>query len=115
MRIVLKIILTVLIVVGVSEVGKRFTWIAAILAALPLTSILALTWLYLDTGSTEKVSELSYGILWAILPSVLFFILLPLFLKTGMKFGWAMVFSCGLMIAGYAIYGYALDKLGIKI
>ena len=115
LRILFKVILTALIVVGVSEAGKRLPWIGAILAALPMTSILAMTWLYLDTGDVQKVSDLSYGILWAILPSLLFFVLLPIFLKSGLKFGWSMVVSCGVMFLGYAVYGYLLNKVGIKI
>ena len=74
MRILIKVIITALLVTGISELGRRYSTLAAILASLPLTSILAMIWLYWDTHDTRKVSALSYGIFWAVLPTLLFFI-----------------------------------------
>jgi len=115
MRIFLKILITALIVTGVSELGKRFSVIAAILASLPLISILALTWLYWDTGDVAKVSELSQGIFWAVLPSLLFFLVLPLLIKQGFRFGSAMLISCTIMAFGYTVYVWVLQKMGIGL
>lgn len=114
MKILLKIIITALLVTGISELGRRYTTLAAILASLPLTSILAMIWLYLDTKDAGKVSELSYGIFWAVLPSLLFFIALPLLLKAGLKFPLAMLLSCVLMAGFYFGYLAILKKLGIN-
>ncbi len=88
---------------------------AAILASLPLTSILAMIWLYRDTKNVGKISRLSIDIFWAVLPSLLFFIALPLLLKTGMKFAWAMSLSALIMFIGYTVYAFVLGKFGIKI
>lgn len=115
MRFLFKILLTALIVAGVSELGKRYSWIAAILASLPLTSILALTWLYWDTGDEVKVANLSYGILWAILPSVLFFIALPISMKLGLKFPMALIVASTIMVAGYTGYVVLLKRLGVNV
>ena len=43
--IIIKTLLTAVIIVGISELGKRYTTFAALLAALPLTSLLAMIWL----------------------------------------------------------------------
>ncbi|HWZ23089.1 MAG TPA: DUF3147 family protein [Cytophagaceae bacterium] len=115
MNFIIKIIVSAFIIAGVSELSKRFTPVAAILASLPLTSILAFIWLYRDTKDIEKVIELSYGIFWMVLPSLLFFIILPLLLKKGIGFGLAMLYSCIIMAAFYALYVYILEKFGIKI
>jgi hypothetical protein len=77
----LKIGLSALILVAVAEVAKRSTFWAAALASLPLTSLLAFVWLYLDTGDTQKVATLAGGIFWLVLPSLLLFVLLPLLLR----------------------------------
>lgn len=50
----LKIILSAAILVAVAELARRNSFWAAALASLPLTSILAFIWLYLDSGDTEK-------------------------------------------------------------
>ena len=112
---IFKILLSAVVISGVSELAKRYSLLAAILASLPLTSILAMTWLYWDTGSIEKVSELSRGILWAVLPSLLFFFVFPVFAKTGFKFGTAMFLSCLVMIFGYSAYAFIFKKMGIQV
>ncbi len=104
MRILIKYAVTSALIVAISEAAKRSSWLAAILASLPLTSILALCWLYWDTGSTEKVAELSTGILWAVFPSLLFFVALPFLLKSGMHFGWAMLLACATMSGAYGVF-----------
>ncbi|WP_192823907.1 DUF3147 family protein [Rufibacter sp. LB8] len=114
MQILFKVIITALLITGISELGRRYSTAAAVLAALPITSILAMVWLYVDTKDTGKISDLSYGIFWAVLPSLLFFIALPLLLKAGLKFPLAMLLSCVLMAGFYYIYVLFLRKLGIQ-
>ena len=115
MQFIIKIIVSALIIASVSELAKRFTPLAAILASLPLISILAMIWLYRDTHDVQKIIDLSQGIFWAILPSLLFFIVLPLLLKLGLKFSLAMFSSSIIMFIGYAVYGFILNKLGMKV
>ncbi|OGH91898.1 MAG: hypothetical protein A2479_02365 [Candidatus Magasanikbacteria bacterium RIFOXYC2_FULL_39_8] len=107
--------LSALIIFSVSELSKRFTTVAAVIASLPLVSILALIWLYHDTKDIQKIIGLSTSIFWAVLPSLLFFIILPFLLKTGMKFGWAMILSSFVMFIAYTIYIFILSKFGIKL
>ena len=63
----IKIAVTAVVAVAVAEVAKRSPVWAALLASLPLTSILAFVWLYADTGDGERVAELAQGILWLVL------------------------------------------------
>lgn len=72
MYFLLKILLTSILVAGISEAGKRFTTFGAILASLPLTSLLAFIWLYIDTKDVQKVAELSREIIWMVIPSFVF-------------------------------------------
>lgn len=115
MQQLIKVIISALIIVGVSELGKRFTPIAAILASLPLVSILAMIWLYNDTNDVQKVIDLSTSIFWAVLPSLIFFLVLPLLLKSGLKFYPSMIISAVVMFIAYSIYLLALGKFGIKL
>lgn len=115
MRLLVKILITSLIIVGISELAKRYSWLAAILAALPITSILAMIWLYWDTRDVGKISELSYGILWAVLPSLLFFWVLPQLLKLGLRFPVALVSASIAMAIMYAGYVWVLKRMGIEV
>jgi len=112
---IIKLILSALVVVVVSEVAKRSTLLGALVASLPLTSILAIVWLYMDTKNLEKVGALSYGILLIFIPSLLFFIALPAFLKLGWGF-WPSLTS-SIFVTGGAYLGYSivLSKLNVNI
>ena len=64
----LKVLLTAVLVVAISEAAKRSTLLGGILASLPLTSLLAFIWLYGETGDTGKIADLSVSIFWYVLP-----------------------------------------------
>ena len=97
-----KTLITALIVAGVSELARRYTVMAALLASLPLTSILAFIWVYVDTKDSGKVIELSYSVFWLVIPSLAFFLILPFLLKQGWAFPTAMMISAVGMAALYA-------------
>ena len=61
-----KVCITAVIVVLVAEISKRSTLFGAILASLPLISILAFIWLYIDTKDTARIAVLSTQILWLV-------------------------------------------------
>ena len=114
MRFLIKVAVTSLIIAGASELGKRSVAAAAILASLPLTSLLTILWIYRDSGDAQKVISLSYGIAWAVIPSILFLLTLPLFLRSGIKFGPAIVSAGAVTFAGYSIYVFVLSRIGVK-
>jgi hypothetical protein len=95
----LKIALSALIIVAVAEIAKRSTFWAAALASLPLTSVLAFVWLYLDTGDVQKIATLSGSIFWLVLPSLLLLVLLPMLLRNG----WGFWLSLGVSSAATAL------------
>ncbi len=112
---ILKILITGITVVSVSEIAKRSSVLAAILASLPLTSILAIIWLYVDTQDIQAVKSLSTGIFWMVLPSLFFFLALPLLLRFGMHFYLALAISCVLMSGVYWVFLRTLKSMGIQL
>ena len=99
----IKILLSSFIIVAVSEIAKRSTLLGALLASLPLTSLLAFVWLYLDTGDVEKVAGLSSDIFWLVLPSLPLFLLLPLLLKMGWGFWLSLAVAVLLTAVCYGV------------
>ena len=85
-----KVLVSALLVAAVSEVARRSSLLGAVLASLPVTSLLAFIWLYRETGDAEKVAALSGDILWLVLPSLLLFALLPVLLRAGWNFWLAL-------------------------
>ncbi len=115
LRFIIKTLVSALLIAGISEVSRRSTFLGAIMASLPLTSVLALLWLYQDTHDLQKITALSWSIFLIVIPSLILFIALPLLLKAGVDFYLAMLGACGLTALGYFIYLGALAKFGIKI
>lgn len=101
----IKIFLSAAIIVAVSEIAKRSSLLGALLASLPLISLLAFVWLYLDTGDVQKVASLSSDIFWLVLPSLALFMVLPLLLKMGWNFWLSLTVA---ILATAACYGFML-------
>ncbi len=110
-----KIVITTILIVLISEIAKRSTFVGAILASVPLVSVLAMIWLYIDTKDVTKVSSLSVSVFWLVIPSLALFLALPLLLKQGLNFYLSISISIGLTVGCYWIMVSALDHFGVKL
>ncbi|MDP4115247.1 MAG: DUF3147 family protein [Bacteroidota bacterium] len=111
---VIKILVSSILILIISELSKKSSFVGSLFASLPLVSILAFIWLYYDTGDKSKISSLSYGVFWLVIPSLSLFISLPLLLK---RFGFytSLVFSISIMLICYYLMVYLLGKFGIHL
>ena len=98
---IVKLLVTVLLVVLISELAKRSTLYGALLASIPLVSVLAMIWLYVDTRDTARVAALSGSIFWLVLPSLALFIVLPVLLKAGVSFYLSMAIGIAATVFCY--------------
>ena len=114
MYLVIKFIITAIIVVAVSELAKRSTIFGALIASLPLTSILALIWLFHDSKDLSEISNLSLGIFWMVIPSLAFFLLLPLFIRLGFSFYASLAISSSGTALIYYLFAILIDHLDLK-
>lgn len=112
---ILKFALSAALIVGVSEIAKRSSFLGGLLGSLPLVSLLAFVWLYQDTRDTAKVAALSTSIFWLVLPSLPLLLVLPALLKRGVSFYPALTMAVVVMLAGYVGMVFVLGKLGIKL
>jgi len=112
---IIKVLLSSVTIVAISEISKRSTTIGSILASIPLVSLLAFVWMYIDTKDTVKIAELSQGIFWVVIPSLLLFIIFPVLLKKNIDFWLSLGISLTIMVIGYFIMLFVLKKVGINI
>jgi len=110
-----KLIITTVLIVLISEIGKRYSLAGALLAAVPLVSILAMTWMYVDTGSPSSAVEFSEKIIWLIAPSITLFLVFPLLIKKGLGFYPSILIATAMTIAAYYSVIFVLGKVGIKL
>jgi putative Ca2+/H+ antiporter (TMEM165/GDT1 family) len=108
----LKLVITSVLIVAISEIGKKSSQVGAVLASVPLVSVLALVWLYIDTRDAEKVAALAGSIFWLVIPSLILFISLLLLLRHGVNFYLSLALSMSLMVCGYWLTVFLLRKLG---
>ncbi|MCF7970529.1 MAG: DUF3147 family protein [Methylococcaceae bacterium] len=108
-----KLTITTLLIVIISEMAKRSSFMGALFASIPLVSVLAMLWLYIDTKDINKVTELSINIFWLVLPSLVLFLALPVFLKLGLNFYFSLGISIGLTALCYWLMVMALNHYGI--
>jgi hypothetical protein len=110
-----KLIITAFLIVFISEIGKKYSLAGALLAAVPLVSILAMTWMYIDTNDSSSAVEFSNRIIWLITPSMILFIAFPILIKNGIGFYPSMFISVSMTILAYYGVIFTLGKFGIKI
>ncbi|HKB59254.1 MAG TPA: DUF3147 family protein [Gallionellaceae bacterium] len=110
-----KIIITSVLIVAIAEISKRSTLAGAILASIPLVSVLAMIWLYIGTRDVNKISALATSIFWLVLPSLALFISLPLLLKHGLNFYLSLGLSIALTAACYFLMIAVLENFGVKL
>jgi hypothetical protein len=108
----IKAAITVVLVLAASFFARRTGWIGALVASLPLTSLLVLGWLYVETRDPRQVADLSMGILWFVLGSLPFFPVLALSLRHGWP-AWAAFASAALAgFAGVSLTQWLLTRVG---
>ena len=103
------------IVAAVSEIARRYPGWGGLVASLPLTSLLAMIWLYRDTRDPGRIADLSISTFWFFLPSIPLFVALPLLLRSGLGFWPAMAIVVVATLALYAAMFWAGPRLGLKL
>jgi len=111
----IKILLTTAIVVVVSEVARRSSLAGAILASVPVVSVLAMIWLYAETRDVAQISALSRDIVWLVLPSLVLFVVLPVLLERGHGFAASLAVAVGSTIVAYFLAIVLARFLGFRV
>lgn len=110
-----KILLSATILVAISEIAKRNSALAALLASLPLTSVLAFVWLHVEGSSLAMIADLSVQIFWLVLPSLVLFLVLAWLLRQGWGFWPALGAATLVMLLCYFTAVWLLRRLGVSI
>ena len=108
LQFLLKTTITVALVLLASGLAKRPGLLGALVAALPVTSLLVLGWLYVDTGDPRQVARLSMDIFWFGLGGLAFFPALSLSLRAG----WP-VWACFAVAAVAAFAGMSATQAAL--
>ena len=98
-----KLLSSAFIIAAVTELAKKSSFIAALVISLPLISILSFVWIYIENKNPQEIQTLSWEVFYLVIPSLLFFVVLPLALKHGLNFWLAMLLAAVVTSIGYFI------------
>lgn len=112
---VIKAAISGIIVAIVSEVAKRYPGFGALIASLPLVSVLGMIWLWRDKPDVSNMAAHVQATFWFVLPSLPMFLVMPMLLRSGLSFWATLAIGCALTIALYLLMTWAGPKFGLRL
>ncbi len=110
-----KAIVSGILIALASEIARRNAGFGALVASLPLVSVLGMIWLWRDTSDPERLAAHAGATFWYVLPSLPMFLLIPLLLRRGMAFFPALAVGCALTISLYLTMVWIGPRFGLKL
>lgn len=111
----LKAAVSGLIIAIVSEVARRAPGLGALIASLPLISVLGMIWLWRDTGDAQRMADHAFATFWFVLPSLPMFLAIPFLLNRGYAFWPVLAIGCVMTVMLYLAMVWALTRFGIQL
>ena len=104
-----------IIIALVSEIAKKSPGFGALIASLPLVSVLGMIWLWRDTNDPVRMAAHAGATFWFVLPSLPMFLLIPLMLRQGVSFWLALIAGCLLTIGLYSAMVWLGPRFGLRL
>jgi hypothetical protein len=109
-----KALLAGVIIAAIAEIGRRLPAMAALIASLPLVSILGMIFLWHARPDAENMAVHAQSTFWFVLPSLPMFLLIPVLLRQGLRFWASLAIGCVLTIVLYLLMVQFGPRLGIR-
>lgn len=112
--IITKYAITAALIVLISEVAKRSDKLGAFIAALPMVTVLAMVWMYVEKQPISKISQHALLTFWYVMPTLPMFLLMPLLLpKIG--FWWALLAGAATTVLCFFIVAIIAARFGLDL
>jgi len=112
---IFKAAISGVIIAIVSETAKRSPAGGALIASLPLVSVMGMMWLWRDTHDPERMASHAGATFWYVLPSLPMFLLIPALLRRGVPFWAALAAGCALTVGLYLGMTAIGPRFGLKL
>ncbi|WP_095011406.1 DUF3147 family protein [Tsuneonella mangrovi] len=110
-----KALLAGAMITAISEIGRRLPATAAIVASLPLVSVLGMIFLWHARPDAENMAIHAEATFWYVLPSLPMFLLIPALLRSGTSFWIALLAGCVLTVALYLAMMQVGPRFGLRL
>jgi hypothetical protein len=104
-----------LIIAVIALIAKRSPAAGALVASLPLISILGMIWLWRDTHDGALIANHVEATFWYVLPSLPMFLLIPAMMRNGIGFWPSLLAGCALTILLYLGMISFAARFGVKL
>jgi hypothetical protein len=111
----LKAAISGVLIAIVSTVATRFPGFGALIASLPLVSVLGMIWLWRDKPDAENMAAHASATFWYVLPSLPMFLLIPALLRHGAGFWTALVIGCVTTVLLYLAVTWIGPRFGLQL
>jgi len=111
----IKAALSGIIIAIVSEVAKRYPGFGALIASLPLVSVLGMLWLWRDKPDVPNMAAHVQATFWFVLPSLPMFLVIPWMMRTGVGFYLALAIGCAITVALYLSLTWLGPRFGLRL
>jgi len=101
--------------VAIAEIGRRAPAVAALVASLPLVSVLGMMLLWHTRPDPENMAIHAQATFWYILPSLPMFLVIPALLRHGVGFWPSLLAGCVLTVALYLALGQVGPRVGLRL
>ena len=102
-------------IAAISEIGRRLPATAAVVASLPLVSVLGMIFLWHQRPDAENMAVHSAATFWYVLPSLPMFLAIPALLRAGVNFWVALLAGCMLTVLLYLAMMQFGSRLGLRL
>ena len=113
--VVAKALLAGAMIAAIAEIGRRLPATAAIVASLPLVSVLGMIFLWHARPDAENMAVHAEATFWYVLPSLPMFLVIPVMLRAGVNFWIALVAGCALTVVLYLLMMQLGPRMGLKL
>lgn len=111
----IKAILSGLLIALISEIARRSPGFAALIASLPLISILGMIWLWRDTADAARIASHAEATFWYVLPSLPMFLVIPRLIRAEVGFWPALGAGCLLTVVLYAVLLWLAPRFNLPL
>ena len=111
----LKAAISGVLIAAASTLAKRYPGGGALIASLPLVSVLGMIWLWGERPDPENMAAHAAATFWYVLPSLPMFLVIAALLRHGVGFWMALALGCALTIVLYGAVTTIGPRLGLRL
>ena len=115
LQLAIKALVSGILIAAASTIAKRYPGFGALIASLPLVSVLGMMWLWSEKPDADNMAAHASATFWYVLPSLPMFLVIPALLRAGTPFWLALALGCALTVILYLGMTALAPRIGVQL